>query len=251
VEAEHRQLASGRRELGHQAPQEELLTRPETATVELPTGATARITGALGSPAVVCVNGGSGREVPGDWSATLEWLVERLSRRFPGLVFVEVRYRVKSWRRLDLCVEDGAAALELASAGRNACALLGFSMGGAVAVSNASHPAVTTVIGLAPWLPEQLDVRPLEGKRITVVHGSLDGAIPGVPGVRPGHTLRGLERIRARGVEVEHTLLGGGLHGVAVHAPWGGLVALPRARHWLELVSAEVERFRDEAGAQT
>jgi acetyl esterase/lipase len=119
-----------------------------------------------------------------------------------------------------------------------------------VAISNAAHPAVTTVIGLAPWIPEQLDVGPLDGKRLAVVHGSLDGTIPGVPGVRPTHTLRGLDRVRARGVAVEHTLLRGALHGVAVRAPWGGLLPLPRARHWLELIAAEVARFRDETPAQ-
>ena len=215
--------------------------------VELANGATARITGPLGGAAVVCVNGGSGREVAGDWSATLEWLVQRLAPRYPDLCFVEVRYRIKSWRRLEHCIEDGSSALDLAAgSGSRACALLGFSMGGAVAIANAAHPAVTTVIGLAPWIPDRLDVGPLEGKRLAVIHGRLDGTIPGVPGVQPAHTLRGLDRIRARGVAVEHTLLRGGLHGVAVRAPSGRLLALPRAGRWLELVAAEVARFRAE-----
>src|SRR5713226_5785646 len=41
---------------------------------QLSTGAALRLsgTGALG---VVCVNGGQGAEVPGTWSATIEWLV--------------------------------------------------------------------------------------------------------------------------------------------------------------------------------
>ncbi|HEY3184423.1 MAG TPA: hypothetical protein VGJ77_16400, partial [Gaiellaceae bacterium] len=65
-----------------------------------------RIANALGGPAVVLVNGGRAELLPGTWSATLEWLVQRLAPRFPDLAFVEVRYRVRSWRVLDDCVDD-------------------------------------------------------------------------------------------------------------------------------------------------
>ncbi len=212
--------------------------------IPLASGAAARVTGAGAARAVVCVNGGSGRERPGDWSATLEWLVRRLAPDHPALTFLEVRYRIKSWRRLALCVEDTAAALDAATAGgAGECALLGFSMGGAVSISAAGHPAVTTVVGLAPWIPDGLDVAPLDGKRIAVVHGALDRWLPGVPGVDPRHTLKGLERIRARGIEASHTLVSGGVHGVAVHAPWGGLLPLPRARHWARFLADELRRF--------
>lgn len=193
----------------------------------------------------MCVDGGSGRDVEGDWSATLEWLVRRLAPRFPELAFYEVRYRVKSWRRLDACLEDGVAAVDLAVAdGARTVALLGFSMGGAVSIGIADHPAVSEIIGLAPWIPDQIDVATLDGKRIAVVHGKLDAWIPGIPGVSPRHTLRGLERVRARGTEVSHTLVSGAVHGIAVRAPWGGLVPLPRSRHWLNLVASELERFQ-------
>lgn len=218
--------------------------------IPLASGAAARVTGEGGPCAVVCVNGGSGRDRPGDWSATLEWLVRRLAPAFPALAFLEVRYRVKSWRRLELCVEDAEAALAAAGElGARECALLGFSMGGAVAIAASGDPAVTTVIGLAPWIPDRLDVAPLDGKRLAVVHGALDRWLPGVPGVDPRHTLRGLERIRARGVEASHTLVSGGVHGVAVHAPWGGLLPLPRARHWARLVADELRRFDVQAAA--
>src|SRR5205085_2059744 len=76
----------------------------------LPTGADLRLTGD-GTTAVVCVNGGQAQEVAGTWSASLEWLVQRLAPRFPQLAFAEVRYRVKSWRRLDACIEDARAAI--------------------------------------------------------------------------------------------------------------------------------------------
>ena len=193
----------------------------------------------------MCANGGSGREVPGDWSATLEWLVRQLAPRLPELTFLEVRYRVKSWRRLDWCVEDGAAAIDAALRdGSRELALLGFSMGGAVSIATAGHPAVARVVGLAPWIPDRLDVSPLDGKRLAVVHGSLDAWLPGIPGVSPRHTLRGLERIAARGVETAHTILSGAVHGVAVHGPFGSLLPLPRAGAWRRLVLGELAPFQ-------
>ena len=109
-------------------------------------GAEARWTGKPGRVAVVCINGGTAAAVPGTWSASLEWLAGRLATRLPELAFLEVRYRVKSWRRLESCVEDADAAIEAAKeAGAQEIALLGFSMGGAVAVHVAADRAVSTV----------------------------------------------------------------------------------------------------------
>jgi dienelactone hydrolase len=204
------------------------------------------VTGA-GPRAVVCVNGGQRADVPGTWSATLEWLVRRLAPDLPGLAFVEVRYRIKSWQRLGECIEDCRAAIDLALAnGAREVALLGFSMGGAVAIAAADTPAVTTVIGIAPWIPDRLDVATLVGKRIAIVHGSLDRWLPGIPGVSVKSSFRGYERIRARGVEATHTIVGGGLHGLAVRAPSGGTIGMPRAGRMARLVADELERFRQE-----
>ena len=47
--------------------------------MNLSTGAEARVTGAGAERAVVCVNGGQSAQVPGTWSASLEWLVGRLA----------------------------------------------------------------------------------------------------------------------------------------------------------------------------
>ena len=121
--------------------------------------------------------------MPGTWSASIEWLVRGLAPRFPDLRFAEVRYRVKSWNRLDLCVEDVLAAIG-ASRARGGL-LMGFSMGGAVSVRAAAHPAVVGVLGLAPWLPDELDLAPLRGRRLDVLHGALDRWLPGIPGVSP------------------------------------------------------------------
>jgi dienelactone hydrolase len=212
--------------------------------LRLSTGAEARLTGSVDGRVVICANGGTSREAPGTWSASVEWLVRRLAPAFPQLAFLELRYRVKSWRRFDDCVADGAAALDEARAlGAQEMALLGFSMGGAVAVRIAGDDAVSTVIGLAPWLPPQLELEPLRGCRLTVVHGALDSPFPGVPGVRPSVSLEAADRARAAGAQVERIVIPGAVHAIALRSPRGGLVAMPRARRWAELVADELERF--------
>ena len=207
----------------------------------LSTGAEMRVTGPTDRGAVVCVNGGQAREVAGTWSASLEWLVGRLAPRLPELAFAEVRYRVKSWKRLESCFEDARAAVREVGAPR--ALLLGFSMGGAVSIGIADEPGVEGVVGLAPWIPDQLDVSRLHGRRLSVFHGALDRWLPGLPGVSPRLSRKGFERARARGAHGRYVLIRGGVHGLAVRSPWGGLVSLPRAGRWAELVEEEVRRF--------
>jgi len=190
------------------------------------------------------VNGGQAAAVPGTWSASIEWLVDGLAARFPDLRFVEVRYRVKSWKRLDWCVEDAVAAIESAAAER--VLLVGFSMGGAVSVRAASHPSVAAVLGLAPWLPDELDVSPLVGRRLDVLHGALDRWLPGIPGVNPSVSRRGFERATRLGVEGTYRLIPGAVHGIALRSRLSGrLLALPRAARWKELAAENVALFRD------
>jgi pimeloyl-ACP methyl ester carboxylesterase len=209
--------------------------------VKLATGAEMRITGPTSECAVVCVNGGQAREVEGTWSASVEWLVTQLAPRLPELGFAEVRYRVKSWRHLESCVEDARAAVEQVGAPR--VALLGFSMGAAVSVAIASEPPVEEVIGLAPWIPDQLDVKGLRGKRLTVFHGALDRWFPGIPGVSASHSKKGYTRARERGAEGRYVLIPGAVHGMALRSPWGKLVKLPKADRWADLVEEELRRF--------
>jgi len=213
--------------------------------VILATGAEVRVTGPTTRCAVVCMNGGQAREVEGTWSASIEWLVRRLSTRLPEIAFAEVRYRVKSWKRLESCFEDARAAVREVGAPRTL--LLGFSMGGAVSIGIADEPGVEGVIGLAPWIPEQLDVSRLHGKRLSVFHGALDRWLPGIPGVSAGHSRKGFERARARGADGRYVLIPGGLHGLALRSPRGRLITLPRADRWAELVEEEVRRFVDAA----
>ena len=208
----------------------------------LSTGAELRVTGPFDArAAVVCVNGGQGAEVEGTWSASLEWLVHRLAPQFPGLAFAEVRYRIKSWNKLDWCVEDARAAIAAVGAPRTL--LLGFSMGGAVSTRAANEDSVETVLGLAPWLPDRLPLDALRGKRLRVLHGSLDRALPAIPGVAPSLSRRGFERALTLGAEGEYTMIRGALHGVAVRGPSGKLIALPRAKRWASLAADELTRF--------
>ncbi len=200
-----------------------------------------RVTGPVAECAVVCVNGGQAREVEGTWSASIEWLVHHLAPKLPDLGLAEVRYRVKSWKRLESCVEDARAAVHEVGAPR--VALLGFSMGGAVSISIANEPKVAEVVGLAPWIPNELDVSTLRRKRLTVFHGALDRWLPGIPGVSAAHSRKGFDRARERGAEGRYELIPGALHGIALRSPWGKLVKLPRADRWSDLVEEELRRF--------
>ena len=216
------------------------MTQAAGETVGLKTGAELRLTGD-GPIAVVCANGGQAAEVEGTWSASLEWLVRRLAPRFRQFVFAEVRYRIKSWRRLEGCIDDARAAVAELGAARTL--LLGFSMGGAVAISAADEPSVERVLGLAPWIPDRLSLEPLRGRRLDVLHGSLDRWLPGIPGVSPASSRRGFERARALGVEGTYELIHGALHGIALRAHWGPAVPLPRAGAWARRVEAQLATF--------
>ena len=209
--------------------------------MNLSTGAELRITGITNDCAVVCLNGGQSRAVEGTWSASSSGWSVPLAPRLPGLGFAEVRYRVKSWKQLESCVEDARAAVQEVGASRTV--LLGFSMGGAVSVAIANERSVEEVLGLAPWIPAELDVTTLRGKRLTVLHGSLDRWLPGLPGVSASHSRHGFDRARERGADGRYEVIPWALHGIAVRAPWGKLVALPRAGLWAELVEAELRRF--------
>jgi pimeloyl-ACP methyl ester carboxylesterase len=200
-----------------------------------------RLTGRADRLAVVCVNGGQASEVEGTWSASLEWLVRRLAPQFPELGFAEVKYRIKSWKRMDWCVADARAAVLETGAPRTL--LLGFSMGGAVAIQAASEPTVETVLGLAPWIPDRLSLETLRGRRLDVLHGSLDRWLPGIPGVSAKASRRGFERARALGVLGDYTLISGALHGIAFRAG-GKALPLPRAGAWVRLVADELARFQ-------
>ncbi len=208
--------------------------------IPLASGAQMRVTRPSAPALVVCLNGGTARPRPGNWSPTIEWLVDNLAPRFPDAGFAEVRYRVRSWKMLASCIADGQAALA-ATPHAQRVVLLGFSMGGAVSIACAGDDRVHDLVALAPWIPEELAVAPLAGDRVTILHGAIDGWIPGVPGVRPGHSRRGADRLRAAGADVTYRRIPGAVHGVAVRRN-GRLVALPRAGTWLTDVAGALGR---------
>jgi pimeloyl-ACP methyl ester carboxylesterase len=211
-----------------------------TRLVALSTGAEARVRNESAPRAALLVNGGTARRVPGTWSATSEWLADRLAPRFPEVAFVEVRYRTKSWHDLPSCFEDAEAALDAVD---RPAILVGFSMGGAVAIGAADHACAGPILGLAPWLPPELDLTALGGRRLDVVHGAWDRWLPGIPGVSPSHSRAGFERARAAGATGSYTLIPRGLHGVAVRGRGGRLVTLPGGKRWLGPVSASISAF--------
>lgn len=215
-----------------------------TAPVLLATGAEIRIRNDAASLAVVLVNGGSARAVPGTWSATSELLTTELAPRFTGLAFAEVRYRIKTWNELDSCLADARAALDFVE---RPALLVGFSMGGAVSIGVAGHPSAVGVLGLAPWIPERLSLDGLAGKRLDVLHGSWDRYLPGIPGVSASSSKRGFDRARALGIEGTYALIEGGLHGAALRRRSGAIMRLPRAGAWVDGVGELLAFFEAQA----
>jgi len=198
--------------------------------IPLSTGADLRALRPDSDTVVLCVNGGTGRIVPGTWSPTLEWLVDRLAPRFPDAGFAQVRYRVKSWKRLPECIADGHAALDWLTVPRRVI-MLGVSVGGASSERYTDDPRGRDIIGLTHWIPEHLPLPDLTGDRVQIIHGSIDGWIPGVPGVRPSHSRGAIGRLHGAGAEVSYRLIRGAVHGLAVR-PRGRMVTLPRAGAW-------------------
>ncbi len=215
-----------------------------TTTQALRTGAEVRIRNGGAVCALVFLNGGSARRTPGTWSATSELLVAELAPRFPSVAFAEVRYRVKSWTDLAPCIDDARAALDLVEAqGATSVLLVGFSMGGGVAIPVLARPAVEGLVGLAPWIPDRVALDSVRGKRLDVIHGTWDSFLPGIPGVSAASSRIGFERALAAGAHGTYTLIRRGVHGAALRRPSGELLRLPQWRRWIDLTAVHVARF--------
>jgi dienelactone hydrolase len=196
------------------------------------------------------MNGGRASLEPGDWSASIEWLANEVRAARPEVAVAELRYRVKSWKRFQMCVDDARNALEaLTGSGPTVTTLVGFSMGGAVSIAAADTSAITRVVGLAPWIPAELDLSVLAGKRLVAFHGSVDG-IPGLPGTRPRASRAGVERARALGADAHHRMIPGGLHGIARRTERGDTRPLFRAARWRDLLLSELGAVATPAGGQ-
>ncbi len=218
--------------------------------VDLPGGALMRMSQSpaeIGDQLVVLGLGGSSMRAGAPrFSPSISWLLQGLARELPGFAYAELRYRDRSWRAFGECVNDAREALaELPPA--TPIVLLGFSMGGGIAISVAGDPRVRGVIALAPWVPDQLGLAGLRGKRLAVVHGSRDRSLPFIPGVPPAHSRRMLERARAAGARTSYATIDGAIHAIAMRGPLG-LLPLRHAAAWKAAVAEALTQIAD-AGA--
>ncbi|GHD45046.1 alpha/beta hydrolase [Streptomyces galbus] len=118
-------------------------------------------------------------------AASVRGLGRRLARagREEGLATHVVHYRYRGWNGSDAHpAADAAWAADEAVRryGDVPVCLAGPGMGGRAALRAGGHEAVTSVLALAPWLPEEdvagtpEPVRQLAGRRVLIVHGTND-----------------------------------------------------------------------------
>ncbi|WP_326699463.1 alpha/beta fold hydrolase [Streptomyces sp. NBC_01754] len=98
-----------------------------------------------------------------------------------GLAVHVVRYRRRGWNSgADPATDAEWAADEVRRRyGDVPVCLAGHGMGGRAALRAAGHAAVTSVLAMAPWLPEASAPEPepvkhLAGRRVLIVHGTND-----------------------------------------------------------------------------
>ncbi|MFF3341807.1 alpha/beta hydrolase family protein [Streptomyces flavidovirens] len=103
--------------------------------------------------------------------------------RGEGLVAHVVRYRGRGWNGTDarLAADAKWAADEVVRRyGDVPVCLAGIDMGGRAALHAADHPAVNSVLAIAPWLPDddvaaaEEPVKQLAGRHVLIVHGTND-----------------------------------------------------------------------------
>ncbi|MGP3982098.1 alpha/beta hydrolase family protein [Streptomyces sp. KR80] len=118
-------------------------------------------------------------------TATARPLARRLARegRGEGLIAHVVHYRYRGWNGASAHpVEDARWAADEAVRryGDVPVCLAGTDMGARAALHAAGHPAVNSVLALAPWLPEWTardkpdPVKQLSGRTVLLVHGTND-----------------------------------------------------------------------------
>ena len=216
------------------------MTAPPGSLVGLATGAEMRLTGE-GATAVVCVNGGQASEVRGN--------LERVARVARAAARAAVPGSSSSPRCATGSSRGGGSTAASRTRGRRSSAvgrepdaaarLLDGRRGGDLGGRTSRRSS--GVLGLAPWIPDRLSLEPLRGKRLDVLHGSLDRWLPGIPGVSPALLAARLRaRPRARRRRHATTLIRGALHGIALRAHRGRPVPLPRAAAWARRVAAQL-----------
>jgi dienelactone hydrolase len=94
-----------------------------------------------------------------------------------GLAVARLRFAVRGWNGDQQApVADLRMALDRLAADHpgSPIALVGHSMGGRSAIYTAEHPAVQTVVALAPWIEAGDPWARLTGRDVLVIHGGYD-----------------------------------------------------------------------------
>jgi pimeloyl-ACP methyl ester carboxylesterase len=114
-------------------------------------------------------------------AAAMVGIARRLAEagRDEGLAAHVVHYRFRGWNGGHPHEDASWAADEAVRRyGDIPICLVGMDMGGRAALRAAGHPAVSSVVALAPWLPddgaEPEPVQQLIGRRTLIVHGTND-----------------------------------------------------------------------------
>lgn len=155
------------------------------------------------------------------------WGISRRGRSH-GVAVWRLRYRYRGWNGTDASpVADARWALDEVRRvhGTIPVVLLGHSMGARVAVRVAGDPAVSTVVLLAPWLPEGEPVRSVQDRRVVILHGDRDGT------TSPGDSVSWAARAEVAATSVAVRVI-----------PGGGHAMLGQACLWHRLATAAVLR---------
>ncbi|HET7802000.1 MAG TPA: alpha/beta hydrolase [Humibacillus xanthopallidus] len=146
----------------------------------------------------------------------------RVARTAPTLVVQRLLNTSRGWGSRPTPVDDVrwalAEAAERFGADLPVC-LVGHSLGGRAALLAGSHPAVRTVVALAPWLYPSDGAADLSGRDVLFVHGDRDRI------ARPDIAVQVARQLAAR-ARVAHVTVVGGTHSMLRHvATFDGLAA--------------------------
>jgi len=163
------------------------------------------------------------------------WHLHRAGRK-SGLAVWSLRNSVRGWNGDDMSpLQDARWALEQISSKHPGVPvfLVGHSMGGLTAVCAADHAQVDAVVALAPWLSPGTPVSAVAGRKVLIVHGTVDRW------TSPSASLAFARRAAAGAGSMQYVALNGVGH-----------FMLRKMRLWHTLTTGFVLRaFRESTGA--